>query len=229
MLFCQANHFLDFMYRVIFSILIALSVSDSAIGQVQYLVGGERAAGVFFDHLVASHTETFATPPVRVVLALRGIDVSLGYWQVEGDAGCNDVAADCAPGVSHLIELSGSVMLGRQSTERPVSVQVLANGAMRTWGSDDGKPIFTVGLGTRISSRLQDDDRAFLVPSFSIDMGITETHFHDLEGYVVGSGALAFGIIAGNNSIVLEGGYVFALGNTEERGLTFKMGVLRRF
>ena len=60
-------------------------------------------------------------------------------------------------------------------------------------------------------------------------MGVAETHFHELEGYVIGLGALAFGIIKGNNSLVLEGGYVFALGNTEERGITFKMGVLRRF
>lgn len=217
------------MYRVIFGVLFTLTVSGSAIGQAQYLVGGERAAGVVIGHLVAPHTETFATPPVRVVLALNNVDVSLGYWQVEGDAGCHDTAADCAPGVSHLVGLSGSVMLGRQSNESPVSVQILANGAMRTWGSDDGKPIFTAGLGTRMSSRLQDDDRAFLVPSFSIRMGVAETHFHELEGYVIGLGALAFGIIKGNNSLVLEGGYVFALGNTEERGITFKMGVLRRF
>ena len=217
------------MYRVIFGVLLALTISGSAMGQAQYLVGGERAAGVVIGHLVAPHTETFPTPPVRVALTLGDMDVSLGYWQVEGDAGCNDVATDCAPGVSHLVGISGSVMLSRQSAERPVSVQILANGAMRTWGSDDGKPIFTAGLGTRMSSRLQDDDRAFLVPSFSIRMGVAETHFHELEGYVIGLGALAFGIIKGNNSLVLEGGYVFALGNTEERGITFKMGVLRRF
>ena len=217
------------MYRVISGVLLALAVSGSAIGQAQYLVGGERAAGVFISHLVAPNAETFATPPVRVVLALGDMDVKLGYWQVEGGAGCRDAATDCAPGVSHLVGFSGSVMLGRQSTERPVSVQILANGAMRTWGSDDGTPVFTAGLGARISSRLQDDDRAFLVPSFSINMGVAETHSREREGYVVGSGALAFGIVVGNHSIVLEGGYVFALGSTEERGIALKMGVLRRF
>lgn len=221
------------MSRAIFLAIVGLALSCSAYAQAQYIGSDEKAVGIVLGSLIAPRAETFATPPVRIGLVLENADVGLGYWIVEGNAGCGGVGLDdstaCAPGISHLVSLTGSLMLGRQSEERPVSVQILANGAMRTRGGLDGRPTFSGGLGTRVSSRLEVNERLSWIPSFSVETGLSQTHFREPVGYVVGAAALALGITEGRNTVVLETGYAFALGEDEATGITFLLGVLRRF